>query len=243
MTSHNLNELEKNLHLYQNQLQQVDAALSTDAENEELKKLQSDLSEVISVTLDLIKMSNPLYGSTVATSSGGNWQVGDTCRAVYSTDGNYYPAVILSFDSDGSKCRVRFEGYGNVEDVQLASLLKIEEDIAPEDGSLNSMATMRKSSLTLSSNPKSLAQRELKKIKSQKKKEKLLLRTREQEEAKTNWLKFNQKTNLKSKTGFLSGKAKTSIFASPDTIAGRVGVVGSGQVMTSFPSKIKHISR
>ncbi|XP_039984074.1 survival motor neuron protein-like isoform X4 [Xiphias gladius] len=48
------------------------------------------------------------------------WVVGAQCRAVWSEDGRVYPATVVSLD--GERCRVRFNGYGNEEDVDLCAL-------------------------------------------------------------------------------------------------------------------------
>ncbi|XP_059197475.1 survival of motor neuron protein-like isoform X2 [Centropristis striata] len=48
------------------------------------------------------------------------WAVGSACRAVWSEDGCVYAATVVAVDGD--RCRVRFHGYGNQEDVDLSSL-------------------------------------------------------------------------------------------------------------------------
>ena len=57
------------------------------------------------------------------------------------------------------------------------------------------------------------------------------------------WQKFKTKSSAKSKTGFRTGKAKDSIFRSPDTVDGRVGVIGSGKRMTEFRDREKWTNR
>ncbi|MBN3316387.1 SMN protein, partial [Atractosteus spatula] len=52
------------------------------------------------------------------------WQVGSRCWAVWSGDGLVYPAVLRSVA--GGRCLVRFEGYGNEEEVDLDALLPCE---------------------------------------------------------------------------------------------------------------------
>lgn len=42
--------------------------------------------------------------------------------------------------------------------------------------------------------------------------------------------------------GFFTGKKKESMFKSPDAVQGKVGVVGSGQSMTEFQRRGKHIN-
>ena len=60
------------------QLQQVEAALELDKNNEELLKLKSDLEEVISLTLTLIDKPTK--------SDECPWKVGDICMAQCSRD-------------------------------------------------------------------------------------------------------------------------------------------------------------
>jgi survival-of-motor-neuron-related-splicing factor 30 len=48
------------------------------------------------------------------------------------------------------------------------------------------------------------------------------------------WAKFNQKVAKKRVVGAISHLKKGSIFASPATVDGRVGVIGSDQKMTQF---------
>jgi len=52
----------------------------------------------------------------------------------------------------------------------------------------------------------------------------------ERNKRKNSWIEFRDK-------GPATKKARTSIFASPDTIEGKVGVVGSGQGLTEFKTQ------
>ncbi len=60
------------------QLQQVEAALELDKENEDLIKLKADLEEVIKLTIELI--------GKPSTTSDSEWNVGDMCMALCSRD-------------------------------------------------------------------------------------------------------------------------------------------------------------
>ncbi|XP_053331419.1 survival motor neuron protein 1-like [Spea bombifrons] len=51
------------------------------------------------------------------------WRVGDACNAVWSEDGNVYPATISSIDAKRGACVVSYTGYGNSEEQDLADLL------------------------------------------------------------------------------------------------------------------------
>merc|ERR1712233_123515 len=57
---------ESDLNTYKLQLQQVEAALTTDPENEELQQLKTDLEQVLALTQDLI---NAQLGASAAASS------------------------------------------------------------------------------------------------------------------------------------------------------------------------------
>lgn len=63
------------------QLQQVEAALELDKNNEELQKLKEDLQEVISLTLQLIDKPT--------SNDECSWKVGDMCMAQCSRDKLY----------------------------------------------------------------------------------------------------------------------------------------------------------
>ncbi|KAM9762612.1 uncharacterized protein ACNS7B_004632 isoform 3-T3 [Menidia menidia] len=60
----------------------------------------------------------PTDGNNSSTES--KWAVGDRCRAVWSEDGQVYPATLVALD--GQRCRVRFSSYGNEEDMDLSTL-------------------------------------------------------------------------------------------------------------------------
>ncbi|XP_028443345.1 survival motor neuron protein [Perca flavescens] len=62
------------------------------------------------------------------------WAVGARCRAVWSEDGRLYPATVLCLD--GERCRVRFNGYGNQQDMDLSALRS--PDAAPPTQRQNS---------------------------------------------------------------------------------------------------------
>ncbi|KAM9479193.1 uncharacterized protein ACWYII_006554 [Salvelinus alpinus] len=53
------------------------------------------------------------------------WGLGYRCRAVCFEDGLVYPAVLVWLRDE--RCRVKFEGYGNEEELELSSLLSPDE--------------------------------------------------------------------------------------------------------------------
>ncbi|XP_037553732.1 survival motor neuron protein-like [Nematolebias whitei] len=58
------------------------------------------------------------------------WEVGAQCRAVWSEDGKLYPATVVAVNCE--RCRVRFIGYNNEEDVELSSLQSLCETPNPD---------------------------------------------------------------------------------------------------------------
>lgn len=56
------------------------------------------------------------------------WKVGDGCSAVWSEDGNVYPATIASINQKRGTCVVTYMGYGNQEEQNLSDLLPLASD-------------------------------------------------------------------------------------------------------------------
>lgn len=51
------------------------------------------------------------------------WQVGDSCSAYWSEDGQLYAATIASIDKKRGTCIVVYTSYGNEEEQNLEDLL------------------------------------------------------------------------------------------------------------------------
>jgi len=237
---------ESDLNTYKLQLQQVEAALTTDPENEELIQLKTDLEQVLNLTLDLINAQlgqNTTADEDVEEASKPKpkksrwaepdpilpvkpWQVGENCQAIYAADGMYYDAKIEEITTDG-EVSVKFKGFrGSF--VTTIGLLRL-----PSSGTTTVHATGS------AKNKKELAnyQRELKKEKKKKNMEKLKVLEEEREKEKQKWTSFSAKAF--GKKGFV----KKSIFKTPETVDGKVGVGTcgiSGQKMTDFNTAAKY---
>ncbi|XP_035652510.1 survival of motor neuron-related-splicing factor 30-like isoform X1 [Oncorhynchus keta] len=225
-------DLLKQLGSYKAQLQQVEAALSTDPENEDLLKLQKDLSEVIDLTKDLLT-SQPSEGTATANSSDAaplkhRWSVGDRCMTVWSQDGQVYEAEIEEIDGENGTAAITFSGYGNAEVVPLQNLKPAEEGKHSED---DGKSKSRKEQIA--------DQREYKKKKAQKKVLRMKELEQEREDQKSKWQSFNNKAYNKNK----KGQVKRSIFASPESVNGKVGVGTCGiadKPMTTYHDTSKY---
>lgn len=233
----------EDLRNYRLQLQQVEAALLTDINNEELLKLKADLEEVIELTQDLIKTQegeteiskihspsndDDVTASLLAAEEGiiieqndkakTKWKPGDKCLAKWHKDGQFYEAVVDEVNSDNLK--VIFEGYTKSETCPLSEVKPL------------SQGTKRRSSNDGEDGKhgKTFSREYLKK-KKQKKQQRFKQIEEERETDKNKWLNFHSKSAKKS------GVKGKSIFASPDNVNGRVGIGTcgiSGRPMTEF---------
>ncbi|CAH0405416.1 unnamed protein product [Chilo suppressalis] len=227
----------EDLRNYKLQLQQVEAALLTDPQNEELLKLKADLEEVIELTQDLIKTQDgesrasnvhsssnddDVTASLLAAEEGDTgdssqytkWRVGDKCLAKWRSDGAFYEALIEEIGDDNLK--VKFDGYTTLETVSIHDIkhLSLKRPLSGDE----------------SKHGKGYNREYLKK-KKQKKQQRFKQIEEERETEKNKWLNFHSKAAKKP------GVRNKSIFASPDNLAGRVGIGTcgiSGRPMTEY---------
>ncbi|XP_061824113.1 survival of motor neuron-related-splicing factor 30 [Nerophis lumbriciformis] len=228
-------DLVKQLGSYKAQLQQVEVALSTDADNEDLRKLQKDLQEVIDLTKDLLASqpadAAPSTNGAPAAPAKHIWKVGDKCLAVWSQDGQVYDAEIEEVDHDNSTAAVTFISYGNAEVIPLQNLKSREDGGHLDDDLLGLKSKSRKEQIA--------EQREYKKKKAQKKVLRMKELEQEREDQKSKWQQFNNKAYSKTK----KGQVKRSIFASPESVNGKVGVGTCGiadKPMTQYNDTSKY---
>uniref|UniRef100_A0A2D4J679 Tudor domain-containing protein n=1 Tax=Micrurus lemniscatus lemniscatus TaxID=129467 RepID=A0A2D4J679_MICLE len=134
-------DLAKQLASYKAQLQQVEAALTGNGDNEDLLKLKKDLQEVIELTKDLLSTqpSETLANSDSSASAlpSHTWKVGDRCMAIWSEDGQCYEAEIEEIDEENGTAAITFAGYGNAEVTPLLNLKPVEEGRKAKEDSGN----------------------------------------------------------------------------------------------------------
>lgn len=196
--------------------------------------------EVIQLTSDLIGQKPSLDDADDETEAGGSggaagtkrapvkhWQPGDKCLALYSEDKNFYEATIDEILEDGS-CTVTFDEYGNTDVTEVSLLKPLEVESGKKKGEGPSDAKK-----PLSKKDKQALEREYKRKKNQKKAQRQKQLEEEREADKNKWLDFNAKTFAKTS----KGKVKKSIFATPDSAEGKVGIGTcgkSGRPMTQY---------
>ncbi|KAM7409793.1 hypothetical protein PAMA_001336 [Pampus argenteus] len=93
-----------------------DVVVSMCATSEETNNRQTKQEDGLSICPPAA--DSPTTGSK--SISVRQWVVGAQCQAVWSEDGQVYPATVMSLD--GERCRVQFNDYGNEEDVELTAL-------------------------------------------------------------------------------------------------------------------------
>src|ERR1051325_4404931 len=117
---------------YQYQLDQVNLALKSEPENPELLKLKTDLTELINLTNTIIDQEvtlspkrstsiSPRTNSTPTTPTSTSiptftkpLQVGDSCLARWSGDGQFYQAQITAIGGGDQVFSVVFKGYNKL---------------------------------------------------------------------------------------------------------------------------------
>ncbi len=258
-------DIETQLQTYKEQFQAVEQALKQEPENESLLKLKADLIDVINLTEDLLKIkrtsvkeiskeskeistSSPTVakkaqvgGGTVAASASHNkesqFSVGDKCRARYSEDGLWYEALIDQVPTNSEeKYLITFVEYGTQAHLAPDEIAPATDDTAintkkRKDKEEDSGIVIPKSLKILPTDSEEERQAKKKRIHIIKSQSRLKKREEERSTKKNAWQEFTAKAGSKSNPA-----KRESIFRSPDSVEGKVGVTGSGKPLTPSPS-------
>ncbi|KAI8890645.1 hypothetical protein K501DRAFT_319618 [Backusella circina FSU 941] len=227
------------LESYQFQLEQVELALQSDPDNEELNKLQSDLRELIAMFEAALeatpqepkpkkasppKESKPVPAAPKTTTAlkHHEFSVDQEVMARWSGDGQFYRATITAIGGADQVFSVKFKGYNEAEFVKAEDIKTLDkkragifEDVEPKPKKKKENTT----SSTATGTPKKKKASEF-------------------ENKKNAWLNFATGTKKKTNSASIN---KKSIFKTPDNPEGKVGVVGSGRGMTTFQQRGKHV--
>jgi len=191
-----LGELEK----YKIQLQQVEAALIAEPDNEDLLKLKDDLNEIIELQAQLVgnagsspNTPSPNQGqSNSVFTEKMQWKVGDRCLAP-TKNGQRHVAVIDGISQD--KVAITFASNGKKDMVKLVDLT-----IAPVEEKKKYIFQTGKAA---GGGPKKEWQmeRERRKLRAQKKEQRRKTLDEQKESEKNKWKNFNVKAEAKSMKG------------------------------------------
>ena len=210
------------LETYQVQLQQVEVALVSDPDSDELKDLLRELKELISLTEQALAQQVTATSSSASkkqnahSSLAPQWKAGDECLAKYSSDGQWYPARIASVGGsvEDRVYTIVFKVYNSTELLNSSSIKAIPPNYqASYNPYLSSTSAKRK--LTKVEED----ERERKKKKNEKKLEVRAQKAKEQNEKQATWQKFAKKSEKKGI--HIAGVAGTSIFKTPDNPLGK----------------------
>ncbi|CAJ0919101.1 unnamed protein product, partial [Mesorhabditis belari] len=176
------------------QLEQVEAALLKDSNNEELLKLKGDLQEVIALQKEIVAAEQTERKAEAdPSSSGREWRMGERVLAK-GTNGQYYAAIIDGIS--GSTASVTFLGNKQQVLVELTSLRP-----APHQEK-SVFDNRRGGQAPAGANQKEWqAERERKRLKSLKKDMKRKELDQAKETEKSSWHKFNTKASSKGMKG------------------------------------------
>jgi hypothetical protein len=166
-------------------------------------------------------------------------QPGTKCQAVFPEDGLWYDSMIteqtekgykVSFTEYSGKAEVKFD------QIRLASTGKVGE----KKRQIKEVATpagykIPESLVIQKTDTSEVIETKKRKIQAIKKQQRTDRQDDEATKKQSSWQKFfHTKASTKSKCGFNTGKPKDSMWKVPDTLDGRVGVIGSGKEMTPF---------
>jgi len=162
---------------------------------------------------------------------GNNFQVGEKVLAIFSGDSLWYETTIGRTLDDGYD--VTFDKFGNSERVPKTHVKAKQESKEEKKRKLQirEIPTTLKIMPTDTDAVKAQKKKKIKQIKSHNRSvEKDLLQNRRQ----NNWQSFQSKGAKRKVIGKFVGRAKESMFKTPEGDTGKVGVIGSGRPMTEF---------
>ncbi|KAJ1731104.1 hypothetical protein LPJ61_002697 [Coemansia biformis] len=209
------------IEVYKQKLGEVELALSADPNNSELQQLKGEIEDLLSLSAQLQPEAPQRIESdrkqqpagarcASSTDEGRGWQIGDTCEARYK-DGKYYPARVVAVRAHGVY-QVTFVGYSDIQEV-AGSEMRAAAGGGKRARGAKGVAGSGKVG----------------------KQHKGKTRGGVAASGQQSWLKF-AKESKKLRAKAINDK---SIFKSPDTADGKVGVVNSGKGMTQNPRPTK----
>eukprot|EP01029_Cantina_marsupialis_P004603 TRINITY_DN1469_c1_g1_i1.p1 TRINITY_DN1469_c1_g1~~TRINITY_DN1469_c1_g1_i1.p1 ORF type:complete len:310 (+),score=83.54 TRINITY_DN1469_c1_g1_i1:92-1021(+) len=150
---------------------------------------------------------------------------GATIKVKYSPDSKWYKASLLEVVGSNSY-KINYTEYSQTETVPYEYITewKATDNLIAVPTSLHILPTDSEKDIKRK-------KKRINAIKYQNRKE---MRNQEQEERAKSWKDFMNKGSKKRRSGFMAPKVKKSMFATPTSIEGKVGVIGSGNGMTAY---------
>ena len=190
------------------------------------------------------------------------FEKGMSCRALWSGDGQWYDAIVETVHPERGTYTVVFVGYGNTDEVSSSCILSLNETTVeatsnnninfeyqpnnkigrefPNPNNVNLKPIPIPEALRIKpDDPKEVViakKKKLRAIKSQNRFQQMEVETKSKQNS---WKQFVSGTTRKK--GTFTSINKRSMFSTPESVTGKVGVIGSGQGMTSNrEKKVEH---
>lgn len=158
-------------------------------------------------------------------------QEGTEIEALYTRDGKWHPATIEGVNGD-LVC-VKYRKWPTKENIRLPYIrLSADSHRTLTDRAVFEVPDKLK---VLPNDPSDVREMKKKRVKAMKKSWRQQQHEKASAAYQSSWKTFKQTTEASS----LTKLHKSSLFRSPDTVEGKVGVTGSGQGVTHFQDKVK----
>jgi survival-of-motor-neuron-related-splicing factor 30 len=233
-----IEELEKQIEEYEAQLKAVNAALQDEPDLPELMTVKQNLLDVLKSTKELLKLKREeakvKYTNIHPLAAARGLFTGMQCEAKWSQDDNWYKATITSISEYGFG--VTFSEYGNVEvvapdavrprpqmEVVVVDVDQPQRPTAPSQIAVNQKGELviPPSLKILPTDSEAIRKQKKKRIKALKSQYRSQKMDEERNKRKRSWQDFQQHGRTKRH------RAGPSIFQSPDSVQGKVGVTGA----------------
>jgi len=254
-----VDEIQKQIKEYESQLEVVENALADDPNQPEFVSVRNGILEVLTITRDLLALKTDTpdvnknsnnYPNIVEIANGKGIYVGMKCEAIWETDKNWYKATVNSISTAGF--HVTFQEYGNSQVVGPDAIRQIKVqnvvlvDHQKKGGQVTSKHALVVDSSTgdlvlpaslkiLPTDPEHVRKMKKKGAKALKTEHRKVLTEDTRNKRKADWQNFQNKGKVS--TEVKKRKTQGSIFQSPETVDGKVGVTGSGQKMTAYTTQ------
>jgi len=227
----------------------INADLAKDPTNEELKTVRKGLIDVLKVAKDLLSLKRetqvPKYEDIQEIASKKGIYIGMQCEAMWS-DGQWYKAVVNNMSIYG--IGVTFTEYNTTEVVPPDNVKPRRKlDVVVLDAAIGqSQKNLASSSIILNlkgdlvvpnslkilpTDSEAVRKTKKKRLKHLKSQYRIQKAEEDRNTRKRSWQSFQEKGKTKRI------RKGPSIFQSPDSVSGKVGVTGSGKGMTEYTAQ------
>uniref|UniRef100_A0A6B2LE21 Tudor domain-containing protein n=1 Tax=Arcella intermedia TaxID=1963864 RepID=A0A6B2LE21_9EUKA len=232
---------------YKTQLDVVNKELTKDPSSEEYKTLKKSLIDLLKATKELLELKKqvlPVFDNIQELAQDRGIYIGMQCEALWK-DGEWYKAIVNTVTPHGFG--VTFTEYNTTEVLPPDSVRPRKKldvvvidtgNFCSQKPSTASIVVNAKGELVvpntlkiLSTDSEAVRRSKKKRLKHLKSHYRLNKAEEERNSRKRNWQSFQSQGKTKRV------RKGPSIFQSPDSVSGKVGVTGSGKGMTEYAAQ------